>query len=53
MQPTRLEVFNKLETLKGLSKEEQLAEITAWASTVSDTPEKIIDDLASYPNYAK
>lgn len=52
-QPTRLDVVNKLETLSDLNKEETLVAMTAWANETSDKPEKIIDDLDSYRQYAR
>jgi len=51
---TRLDVFNKLETLKELDKDAKLVEMTTWANEVMpDNPQMIIDDLESYSNYAQ
>ena len=50
---TRVDIITKLETLTDLDKAATLTAMTEWATTVSETPEKIINDLESYPQYAQ
>jgi len=53
VEPTRSEVYVKLETLVGMSKSAMFMEMSTWAQEVSLHPEKITDDLESYDIYHK
>ena len=53
MEPSRLDVVNKLKTLAGMSQSAMYSEMSAWAATVSKKPEMVVGDLMSYSIYAE
>lgn len=52
VEPTRLDIINKLESLGDITQEEMLTEMTIYATEHSSNPKKLLDDLMSYPLYA-
>lgn len=51
-EPTRLEVINKLETIKDLTQSAMYSEMSTWFQEHSNYPERLLDDLNSYSIYA-